>query len=177
MNVTAVITSYRQQLVLKRVLATPFPPMAFLAGLVARFTVTNVLQGVIIVIVGVTVFKVSIVGSYTNMLVLSLIGSITFLAIGFAISTLSKSADGANAFGSAVSFPMMFLSGTFWPRELIPEALQPIIDALPLTPLVESLRGVATQGDTLSMHAGGIAYMTVWAIAALAVAAKRFRWD
>lgn len=177
MGVTAVMTSYRERLLLKRVLATPFPPIAFLSGLVARFTVTNLLQGAIIVIVGVLVFGATVVGSYGNMLVLSLLGSVTFLAMGFAISTMSKTPDGANTFGSAVSFPMMFLSGTFWPREFIPEALQPVIGALPLTPLVEALRGVATQGDTLAMHASGILYLVAWAVVALVVAARRFRWE
>lgn len=90
MGVTAVMTSYRERLLLKRVLATPFPPVAFLGGLVARFTVTNLLQGVIIVIVGVLVFGATVIGSYGNMFVLALIGSITFLSMGFAISTMSK---------------------------------------------------------------------------------------
>lgn len=177
MGVTAVMTSYRERLLLKRVLATPFPPLAFLSGLVARFTVTNLLQGVIIVIVGVLVFGATVVGSYGNMFVLALLGSVTFLSMGFAISTMSKTPDGANTFGSAVSFPMMFLSGTFWPREFIPEALQPVIGALPLTPLVEALRGVATQGDTLAMHASGMLYLVAWAVVSLAVAARRFRWE
>lgn len=177
MGVTAVMTSYRERLLLKRVLATPFPPVTFLGGLVARFTVTNLLQGVIIVIVGVLVFKAKIIGSYGNMFVLAMLGSITFLSMGFAISTMSKTPDGANTFGSAVSFPMMFLSGTFWPREFIPDALQPVIGALPLTPLVEALRGVATQGDTLAMHASGMLYLVAWAVVSLLVAARRFRWE
>lgn len=177
MGVTAVMTSYRERLLLKRVLATPFPPFLFLGGLVARFTVTNLLQGAIIVIVGVLVFKATVIGSYANMFVLSLLGSVTFLSMGFAVSTMSKTPDGANQFGSAVSFPMMFLSGTFWPREFIPEALQPLIDVLPLTPLVEALRGVATQGDSLAMHTSGILYLLAWTVVSLIVAVRRFRWE
>lgn len=72
---------------------------------------------------------------------------------------------------------MMFLSGTFWPREFIPEALQPVIGALPLTPLVEALRGVSTQGDTLAMHTSGMLYLLAWAVVSLFVAARRFRWE
>lgn len=177
MGVTAVMTSYRERLLLKRVLATPFSPMAFLAGLVARFTVTNLLQGLIIVVVGVLVFKAQVIGSYGSMFILSLLGSVTFLSMGFAISTMSKTPDGANTFGSAVSFPMMFLSGTFWPREFIPEPLQPVIEALPLTPLVEALRGVAAQGDSLALHGSGMLYLAAWAVGSLLLAARRFRWE
>lgn len=177
MGVTAVLTSYRERLLLKRVLATPFSPGVFLAGLVARFTITNLIQGAVIVLVGVLLFRAQVVGSYLNLFVLSVIGSVTFLAIGFAISTVSDTPDGANTLGSAVSFPMMFLSGTFWPRELIPDALQPLIGALPLTPLVEALRGVATQADSLAMHAPGLLYMGIWGVAALVIAIRRFRWE
>lgn len=177
MGVTSVLTSYREKLLLKRVLATPFSPGTFLAGLVARFTITNLMQGALIVLAGVLIFGAQVVGSYLNLFVLSVIGSVTFLTIGFAISTVSQTPDGANTLGSAVSFPMMFLSGTFWPRELVPEALQPLIGVLPLTPLVEAMRGVATQADSLAMHASGLLYMGLWAAAALGIAVWRFRWE
>lgn len=177
MGVTWVISSYREQRLLKRILATPFPPIAFLTGMVARFTLTNIVQASIIVIIGVGIFKAKVMGSFSALFLLALLGSVTFLAIGFAISTLSKTAESANNLGSAVSFPMMFLSGTFWPREMIPDVLQPVIGFLPLTPLVEAMRGVATQADTLGMHLNGILYLLGWIIVSFAVATWRFRWE
>jgi len=177
MGVSAVITGYRERLLLKRVLATPFPPAAFLAGLIVRFALTNLIQGLIIVLVGVLVFGARVVGSYVHLFALVIIGSVVFLTMGFAISTVSRTAEAANTLGSAVSFPMMFLSGTFWPRELIPESLQPLIDVLPLTPLVEAMRAVATQGASLAAHAGGLLYLGAWALAAGVVAVRRFRWE
>ena len=177
MGVSAVITGYRERLLLKRVLATPFPPAAFLAGLIARFTLTNMIQGLLIVLVGVLVFGARVVGSYVHLFALVFLGSVAFLTIGFAISTVSRTAEAANTLGSAVSFPMMFLSGTFWPRELIPQSLQPLIDVLPLTPLVEAMRGVATQGESLAAHATGLLYLGAWTLAAAVVAVWRFRWE
>lgn len=177
MGVTAVLTGYRERLLLKRVLATPFSPGVFLAGLVARFTITNLLQGAIIVLAGVLVFRAQVVGSYWNMFVLSAIGSMAFLAIGFAVSTVSQTPDGANTLGSAIVFPMMFLSGTFWPRELVPDGLQPLIDLLPLTPLVEALRGVSTQGHGLDLYWPGMLYLAGWGVVAMVVAIRRFRWE
>lgn len=177
MGVSAVITGYRERLLLKRVLATPFPPAAFLIGLIARFAATNLIQGLIIVLVGVLVFGARVVGSYVQLFTLVFIGSVCFLTIGFAISTVSRTAEAANTLGSAVAFPMMFLSGTFWPRELIPQSLQPLIDFLPLTPLVEAMRAVSTQGASITAHAGGLLYLAAWAVAAGAVAVRRFRWE
>ncbi|MBE3583795.1 MAG: ABC transporter permease [Limnochordaceae bacterium] len=177
MGVTWVVSTYRERRVLKRVLATPFPPAAFLAGLVARFTLTNMIQATIIMLVGVLVFHARVTGSLAILASLAVLGSLTFLAIGFAISTLSKTPEAANNLGSAIAFPMMFLSGTFWPKEMIPAALQPVIKALPLTPLVDAMRGVATQAAPLSQYAGGLAYMVAWMVAAFALATWRFRWE
>lgn len=177
MGVTWVISTYRERKVLKRVLATPFHPAAFLAGMVARFSLTNLLQAAIIVLVGVLVFHARVVGSYLNLAALAVLGSITFVAVGFAVSTVSKTPEAASNLGNAIAFPMMFLSGTFWPKEMIPDALQPVIRALPLTPLVDAMRGVATQADSLALHLGGILYMMAWAVAAFALASWRFRWE
>ncbi|HEX6971936.1 MAG TPA: ABC transporter permease, partial [Limnochordia bacterium] len=152
MGVTWVIADYRERLVLKRVLATPIHPFAFLAGIVSRFTVINLLQGVIIYLVATYAFGARTVGSLAALALLAVIGSVVFLAMGFAISTISKTAEAANGLGSLVNFPMLFLSGTFWPRELMPAAMRPLIDALPLTPLVDAMRGVATRADALSAH-------------------------
>ncbi len=177
MGVTWVVASYRERRLLKRILATPFPPFAFLTGMVARFTITNLIQATVIVLIGVGVFKAQIVGSWLNLALLAAIGSVTFLAMGFAISTLSKTSESANNLGSAIAFPMMFLSGTFWPREMIPDFLQPVLQFLPLTPLVDAMRGVAAHGDTLAMHLGGIGYMLVWIVGAVLIATWRFRWE
>lgn len=177
MGVTWVIANYREKLVLKRVLTTPFHPFAFLSGLVTRFTVINLLQGVIIFLVATYVFRAKTIGSLLDLAILSIIGSVTFLAIGFAISTVSRTAESANALGSLVNFPMLFLSGTFWPRDLIPEALRPVVGALPLTPLVDAMRGVATRADSLLVYTPGILYLLAWTAVAFAVAAWRFRWE
>lgn len=55
--------------------------------------------------------------------------------------------------------------------------LQPLIDYLPLTPLVDAMRAVATQGESIAAHAGELLYLGAWAVAAAAVAVWRFRWE
>src|SRR5690606_14021179 len=112
MGVTWTISAYRDEKVLKRVLSTPAHPFAFLAGLVSRFTLVNLLQAAIIVAVSIWVFKAQVAGSLLQLAALAAIGSVAFLAMGFAISTVTSNAEAANALGSMVNFPMLFLSGT-----------------------------------------------------------------
>jgi len=176
-GVTWVITEYRKNLVLKRVLTTPVHPFAFLGGLVARWTVTNLVQLAVIVLIALLAFQATIVGSLWTVAALAVLGTLTFVGMGFAISTVSRTPESANLLGSVLSFPMMFLAGTFWPREFMPQFLQPLISALPLTPLVEVMRGVAARGEPAVAHLPGLLYLAAWGVASFLVAAWRFRWE
>lgn len=176
-GVTWVVTEYRQRLVLKRVLATPVHPAVFLSGLVARYAATNLVQLTVIAIIAVTVFHARVVGSPWVVGGLALLGTVVFVGIGMAISTASRTPESANLTGTALSFPMMFLGGTFWPRDFMPAFLQPLIAALPLTPLVEAMRGVAARGEDLGTYWPGLVYLAAWGLAAGVIAARRFRWE
>jgi ABC-2 type transport system permease protein len=176
-GLTWVITEYRQRLVLKRVLATPVHPLVFLGGLIARYAATNLVQLGVIAVVAVGVFHATIVGSLWVLTGLALAGTLVFVGIGIAISTVSRTPESANLFGSALSFPMMFLAGTFWPREFMPAFLQPVISILPLTPLVEVMRAVAARGEAVGPYLTGLLYLTAWGIVAFILAAWRFKWE
>lgn len=177
MGVTWVVAEYRQRLILKRILATPIHPLVFLGGLVGRYTLTNFVQMAIIVAVAIVAFNARIVGNPATVIGLLMFGTLVFVGIGFAISTVSKTPESANLLGSAIHFPMMFLSGTLWPREFMPDFMQPVIALLPLTPLVDAMRAVAARGDALGPHLWGLAYLGAWGLAAFALAAWRFRWE
>lgn len=176
-GVTNVITGYREQGVLKRVLATSVTPLAFLGGLVARFTLVHVMQAAIIFLVGVFVFGAKTSGQIGQLALLSAFGSVVFLGIGFAISTISRSVETAIVMGNAINFPMMFLAGTFWPKEVMPAAMQPLIAGLPLTPLVDAMRGVGAFGEPLAAFSWQLLSLAAWGLGAFAVAAWRFRWE
>lgn len=177
LGVATVVAEMRERLVLKRVMATPVPPLAFLGGLVGRNTIIQLLQVTIILLVGTLVFGARLYGSLLHLAALALLGAVAFFGIGFAISTISRTSESANLFGSVVYFPMMFLSGTFWPRELMPEAIRPVIAYLPLSPLVDSMRGVAALGEPLGQYLWAVLYLLAWTVLAFAVAIRRFRWE
>ncbi len=176
-GLTWVITEYRQRLVLKRVLATPVHPLVFLSGLIARYAATNLVQLAVIVLVAVLAFHATIVGSLWTLTALALLGTLVFVGMGIAISTVSRTPESANLLGSALSFPMMFLAGTFWPREFMPAFLQPVIAALPLTPLVEVMRAVAARGEAVAPYWPGLLYLVAWGLASFILAGWRFKWE
>ena len=99
-------------------------------------------QTVIIVGVGVAFFGVEITGPWPLTVVFVVLGAVAFLALGYVIASFAKTEDSANGMTSVVQFPMMFLSGTFFPIEQMPDFLQTIARLIPLTYLADALRQV-----------------------------------
>ena len=177
MGVSTVVAQMRERLLLKRVMATPVSPLMFLGGLVARFSLVQMLQVGIIFVVATVVFGAHTQGSLFDLTILALVGAVAFFGVGFAISTVSKTSESANLLGSLVNFPMMFLAGTFWPRELMPQSIRPVIAFLPLSPLVDAMRGVSVTGEPLTHYLWALGYLAALTIAAFALAVRRFRWE
>lgn len=176
-GLTHSVTQLRDRLVLKRLLTTPANPLVFIGGLLGRFTFVNVVQAAIIFAIGSFGFGARTVGSLWQFGLLVVLGSVVFIAMGLAVSTVAATPESANALGSAISFPMMFLSGVFFPKEAMPAGLQPLIEYLPLTPLVDMLRAVATRGESLAAFGPSLIYFTLIGVAATWLAARRFRWE
>ncbi len=76
-----------------------------------------------------------------------------------------------------ISLPMMFLSGVFFPRDAMPEALQTITAFLPLTYVTEALRGVMNNGSSLADLGPQMLGMAVWAVITFLIAVRLFSWE
>jgi ABC-type polysaccharide/polyol phosphate export permease len=76
-----------------------------------------------------------------------------------------------------VMLPMWVLSGIFFSPERFPEAAQPFIKALPLTPLIEALRGVSLEGAGLASLWPQLAILTAWGAGSFVLALRWFRWN
>jgi ABC-type multidrug transport system, permease component len=122
-SVVFTLLSYKNQGVLRRLQATPISPSHFIVGhLISRVTII-ILQTFLLLIMGVFILGVSIgqgsIMAWINILLLSLLGGVLFLSIGLAISSLAPSEDSAPALANLVTFPMLFLSGVFFPNRLL----------------------------------------------------------
>ena len=72
---------------------------------------------------------------------------------------------------------MWIFSGVFFSNERFPAALQPFIQALPLTALNDGLRAVMLEGSGLAAVSGELAIMAAWGLVSFAVALWIFRWQ
>ena len=115
------LVSQREKLILKRLNATPLSRGTLVLSNVLMRLIIALVQTLIIVGIGMALFGVRIVGSPLLVAGLVVLGAMTFLSIGYVIASYARTEDTANSLASVVQFPLMFLSGIFFPIDFMPE--------------------------------------------------------
>lgn len=167
----------REKGILKRLAATPLRRWQLVGSNVLMRLLIALIQSVIIIGVGVAAFGVEIVGSFLLTALFIVLGATSFLALGYVIASFAKTEDSANGMTSVVQFPMMFLSGTFFPLDEMPAFLQSIARVIPLTYLSDALRQVMVGGAAFAPLWVCAAVLAGWLIVCFGIAARMFRWQ
>lgn len=170
----------RQSGVLKRARATPLPAWAVLGGLFLNSAVIAALITVLTTALGMLAYGVTFPGHYVALAVALVVGAVTFSALGVMVATFVPNADAAPAVVNAVFFPVLFLSGTFFPLQ--PDStVSRIADVFPVRHFNLAVFGAF---DPRGPHGVGhgfgwqhIAVMGAWAGAAAVIGVRRFRWE
>lgn len=170
------IAESREKKILKRLFVTPLKTSHFLMAKIGGFLTISVIQIAIILLVSIFVFKVNIFGSYFLIFLVALFGCALFLNIGFIIAGLVKSTRAVEAIAMFITMPMLFLSGTFFPKEVMPRVMASMVDYLPLTPLIDALRKISLEGAGLLDLGREFLFLGTWFFILLIVAIKTFRF-
>ncbi len=167
----------KKQGVLRRLHITPLRPWEFFTASVLSNAVIGIFSIGIMFIVAMTVFHFHMTGNILNLVVMIVLGILSIFGIGLAIGGWAKNENQAAPLANIITFPMMFLSGTFFPRFLMPEWLQHITTFLPLTPVIDGIRQVATEGKSLVEVGPQIGLIAIWTVIIYAIAFRVFRWE
>jgi ABC-2 type transport system permease protein len=171
------LVAQREKLILKRLNATPISRGTLVLSNVLMRLIIALIQTLIIVGIGAALFGVRIVGSPLIVVGLVVVGAMTFLSIGYVIASYARTEDTANSLASVVQFPLMFLSGIFFPIAFMPSWLQPVAAILPLTYLGDALRQVMVGGAAYAPLSLDVLILGGWLVVSLAVSARFFRWQ
>jgi ABC-2 type transport system permease protein len=101
---------------------------------------------------------------------------LSFFAIGFILASLLSTGRTAQVVGLVILYPMLFLSGAGFPRELLPETIKKVSTFLPLTYVVNLLRGLWV-GETWSQHSTDVIVLVAFLVLGVLISAKTFRWE
>ncbi|MBI1729607.1 ABC transporter permease [Candidatus Acetothermia bacterium] len=171
------LVQLRETQVLRRIGATPLPRATLLAAQVMFRLTIAVVQSVLLLVVGQMFFKFQVAGSPLVLAGFVLLGACIFITMGYLISGLAKTQESVIGISQMINFPMMFLSGLFFPLEIMPSWIRPISDALPLTYLADALRQ-SLIGST-AVHPLGLDFLVLlaWLVVCSLHAMRFFRWE
>ena len=171
------IAVYREKRILIRIQSTPLKVRVFVTSQMLASLLLSIVQAAIILAVGMAIFRVPIPLSQAPQLcVLILMGNLVFLNLGFIVGAFSKTVAAASGLGNAISLPLMFLSGVFFPTDSLPTVLLFVIEYLPLAPLLEMFRGVALDSGAFWDFPTQLAIVAGWIVVSAAVAMRTFRF-
>ncbi len=166
----------RMKNLLKRMVATPMRRSHFLVALVSSRVVFFIPEMVFLLLAANLLFGVPIAGSYSAVILIALLGSITFAGIGLMVASRAKTIETISGLMNLVMIPMWLCSGIFFSSERFPAFVQPFIQALPLTQVINALRAVILAGEPLSSQLFSIGVLCLWCGVSYAFALKVFRW-
>jgi ABC-2 type transport system permease protein len=165
---------YKKNKLFKQLSLTPLTKFEWLASKVIFYIILAVLSFLLMVAVGIFLFGAHI--TLTVWLIpFFILGPMMFCSIGMLVGTITKSVETASVLGNIITFPMMFLSGTFFPISMMPEYLRNVAHVLPLFYIVEGLNNVMVFGN-IEAALVDIAVTAVLAIIIFVAAAKLFKW-
>jgi ABC-2 type transport system permease protein len=154
----------RRKGLIKRLRMTPAKMGIFgLSDMVMRL-LFSVIQILLLSLIGVFIFGANLFINFPSLIIIFLIGALSFNALGYLFSSFSTTQNAYMGVANIVSFVMMFLSGVFFPVETMPEWIQPISNLLPLTYFAEGLRDsmVYETGLFSSTLWFGIGVLVIW---------------
>jgi len=171
-----VTVDMRMRKLLKRFLATPMRKSDFLAGIMLSRLLFMVPEVIVLLVFARLAFDVRIYGSLAAVLLLIVLGAVTFSGLGLLVASRAKTLEAVSGLMNLVMLPMWMLSGIFFSSDRFPAVAQPLIQALPLTALINALRGVMQEGAPLATQAVPIGILVAYAVVTFALALRWFRW-
>lgn len=174
---TTVFPRMKERGVLRRYHTTPVRVWQYFAGNVLSTGFIGLLSVAVMFLTAVFVFDLSMRGDYVSLVLLTMLGAVVLFGIGLAAGGWAKNENQAAPLAQLVALPMMFLSGVFFPRFLMPDWLLPVTGFLPLTPLIDGFRAVIAEGQTILQIGPEVGMLAAWGVVIYAIAFKVFRWE
>ena len=171
------IVDARRKRLLKRLIATPMSKPAYLASFMLSRIALLVLEAGVLLLFAAFVFGVPMRGSLGALALICLLSSLAFGGLGILIASRVRTIEGASGLMNLTMVPMWVFSGIFFSSSRFPEAVQPFVQALPLTAVNDALRANMLEGASLTQVVPELAIVVAWLVLGFVVALRIFRWQ
>lgn len=171
------IATARNRKLLKRLVATPMVRGYYLASFVfSRFLFLTV-ETVVLMTFAWLAFGVTVQGSIATFAVVCVVGALAFGGMALLVVSRARTIEALSGLLNFVMLPMWIVSGVFFASSNFPDLAQPVIQSLPLTALIDALRAVTNDGQSLAFVAPDLGILAAWGGVSFAIALKIFRWQ
>ena len=171
------LVEQRQKLIFKRLGATPLKRATLVGSNVVVRLLIGLVQAVLIIGIGAAAFNVAILGNLLLVAFLVVLGALAFISLGYVVASFARTEETASAATSILQFPLMFLSGIFFPFEMMPPFMKAVGAIMPLTYLGDALRQVMVHGSAFAPLAVDVAVLGGWLVVCLGISARFFSWQ
>ena len=171
------IVDARKKKLLKRLISTPMSRAEYLASFLFFRLALLVIEVATLIGFGALVFGVPLRGSFFQLVTICVLSSLAFGGLGLLVASRARTVEGASGLMNLVMLPMWVFSGVFFASSNFPDAVQPLVQALPLTALNDALRAVMNDGEPLRAIWSELAILTAWGSVSFVAALRLFRWS
>ena len=169
------LSRYREEGVLRRIRATPLEPWKFFASVVLAHLALATIQVLILSVVA-ELLGANVLRGGPMFLILAVLGTVIFLNLGVIVAGTVQGRGAVEGAANAITLPMMFLSGTFFPVSQLPEPVQVAVQILPLTHLLTAMRALV-EGESIATQWVHLLVLAAWIAGTFVVARLTFRFD
>ena len=172
-----VFPELKKQGILRRFHTTPIKVWQYFVATVFTQIATGLVGLAAMFAAALTIFHLKVLGNYFEITLFLIFGITLILGVGLAVGGWAKTERQAAPLANIIVFPMMFLSGTFFQRYLMPHWLQGVSNYLPLTPVIDGVRFMTTEGKHLLDLGPQLGIMSIWLVVIYFIAFHVFRWE
>ncbi|MEJ7811054.1 MAG: ABC transporter permease [Gemmatimonadaceae bacterium] len=170
------IVNARTKKLLKRLVATPMSRFQYLLSFLLFRLVLLLIEVLVLLGFGTLVFGVPLRGGLGQLAAICLLSALAFGGLGLLVASRAKTIEAASGLMNLVMMPMWVASGVFFAASNFPKAVQPVIQALPLTAVNDALRANMLQGAGWSMILPELGIIAAWLVLSFGLALRLFRW-
>ncbi|MBI1827430.1 MAG: ABC transporter permease [Planctomycetes bacterium] len=171
-----VIVDMRIRKLLKRLIATPMRKRDFFFSVLGARMAFMVPEMILLLLTGRLLFGVAVAGSAFNIAVVIAVGAVSFAGLGLLAASRADKLETITGLMNVIMLPMWIFSGVFFAASRFPDAIQPFIQALPLTQLNNALRAVISDGASLSSQWMPLTILAAYGTVSFLLALRIFRW-
>ena len=176
MGIPIATAASREAGVLRRFRMTPLNPAAYILSNISSYYIMTAIGVAALVVVGKAVYGMKFQGNVFSAWAGFTLGSLAFFALGYLVAGIASTARIAQAVGMVAAFPMMFLSGSTIPLEVLPQSVRNVSRFIPLTHVVTLMRGLWV-GESWAKHQTEVAVLGGVLVAGIILSARFFRWE